>query len=305
MRILVSGSSGLIASALIPLLRASEHTVLKLVRRKDASATDEVVWDPSSGFIEQELLEGFDAVVHLAAENIADGRWSAAKKQKLRQSRLAGTTLLSSTLAKCKRPPKTLISASAIGFYGDRGDEICTEDSAAGRGFLAALVQDWEAATSPASSAGIRVVTPRIGLVLSARGGALDKMLLPFKLGLGGKLGSGRQYMSWIELGDLARLLYALIEDASVRGPVNCVAPQPVRNSEFTKALGKSLRRPALFAVPAPLLRLVLGELADEALLSSTRVSSTRMPNKFVFEFPELAAAFEHILHQQSPIKPI
>ena len=300
MRVLVSGSSGLVGTALLPALRQAGYTVIKLVRRKDASATDEIVWDPGSGTIEQELLEGFDAVIHLAGENIAAGRWNATRKLRIWNSRVEGTKLLCGALAKCARPPKILLSASAIGLYGDRGEETCSEDSAPGSGFLPRLVKTWEAATAAASAAGIRVILPRLGIVLSKDGGALQKMLLPFKLGLGGKLGSGRQIMSWIEIDDLVRLLMALLADSQCTGAVNCVTPHPVSNAEFTKSLGRILKRPTACTVPAFVLRILFGQMADEALLASNKVVALRIPATFSFEFPELNSALEHTLHSHS-----
>lgn len=299
-RILMSGSSGLIGSALVPALQSSGHTIFKLVRRQDTSAVDEIVWNPQRGLVEQSQLEGFDAVIHLAGENIAAGRWSDTRKKNIRESRVSGTALLSAALAQCRRPPRTFISASAIGFYGDRGAEVCTEASLPGRGFLSSVVQEWEAATKPARDAGIRVVTPRFGMVLSAQGGALAKMLPIFRLGLGGRLGNGRQYISWIEIGDLVRLLIEALSETSIEGPLNCVSPQPVTNAEFTRKLARALKRPAMFPVPAAALRLLLGGLADEVLLASTLAASIRINSKFVFEYPELEAAFEHLLHRHA-----
>ncbi|MBN8549218.1 MAG: TIGR01777 family oxidoreductase [Deltaproteobacteria bacterium] len=297
MKILVSGSSGLVGQALIPALQTAGHEIHTLIRSKNAAVKNAHFWDPVAGVLAAQDLEGFDAVVHLAGENIAGGRWSASRMQRIRDSRIKGTALLSSTLAACSHPPKVLVSASAIGIYGDRGDETCSEDTSPGNGFLPKVAQEWEMATKPAKAAGIRVVTPRLGVVLSKNGGALQKMLPAFRLGLGGRLGNGRQYMSWIEIDDLIRLLMLLLEDPAFEGPVNCVAPHPVSNAEFTATLAAVLHRPAFCHVPAMVLRLLLGQLADEALLASTKVTSLRLKGKFEFRYAHLADALRHTLH--------
>jgi uncharacterized protein len=269
MRVLVSGASGLVGNALREKLVGRGERVEALVR---APAADGVHWDPSSGRFDAVAAEGADAVVHLAGESVASGRWNAARKAAIYQSRVAGTRLLATGLASCARRPNVLVAASAIGFYGSRGDEEVTEASASGAGFLAEVCRDWESAAEPAANAGIRVVHVRIGLVLSRSGGALGQMLPAFRLGLGGKLGDGRQWMSWITLHDLVRVIELALGDSSVRGPLNAVAPAPVRNAEFTERLASALARPALLPVPAFALRLALGEMADEMLLASTRV---------------------------------
>jgi uncharacterized protein (TIGR01777 family) len=295
LRILISGSSGLVGSALIPLLESQGHKISRLVRSKAPAYPNEIHWDPSGDEIDQTALENFDAIIHLAGENIAQ-RWTAASMKRIRDSRVQGTKVLCEALARCNSRPKTLISASAIGFYGNRGDELCTELSASGEGFLASVCRDWEAATEPAKKAGIRVVTPRLGIVISKNGGALKKMLLPFSLGLGGKLGSGRQYMSWIDIEDLIRLISVLLTDKNFQGPVNAVAPGAVTNLEFTKTLGKVLCRPTLFSVPAFALRLLFGKMADEALLGGAKVLPSELNGKFDFGFPTLNSSLKHQL---------
>ena len=299
MKILVSGSSGLIGSALLPLLSAGGHSVTRLVRPgsrvSPGSAAGEVGWDPAPGRLEPRALEGFDAVVHLAGDSIAGGRWTPERKARIRDSRVQGTRLLAQALAERSHPPQVLLSASAIGYYGDRGDVLLTEDSLPGSGFLADVCRDWEAATEPAMKRGIRTVHLRIGLVLSAAGGALARMLPPFRAGLGGVLGSGRQYMSWIALGDVLGAIHHALTNQSLRGPVNIVAPAPVSNREFTKTLGLVLRRPTLFPAPAFVLRLAFGEMADALLLASTQVSSSRLEaSGYRFSYRKLDDALRH-----------
>jgi hypothetical protein len=275
MKILVSGASGLIGSSLVRRLAASNE-VVRLVRRGPSPGTAELQWDPTAAAIDAERLEGFDAVVHLAGENIGSGRWTAAKKARIRDSRAEGR-FLAKTLAGLARPPKVLVSASAVGFYGNRGDEELDESSVPGEGFLAEVCRDWEAAASAASEAGIRVVLSRFGVVLAREGGALARLLPLFRFGLGGRLGSGRQFMSWIALDDAVRAVEFVLENDSLRGPINVTSPQPVTNREFTEALASVLRRPALLPAPAMLLRAALGEMADEMLLSSARVFPRRL----------------------------
>jgi len=250
MKILVSGSSGLVGSALARRcqepLPARHFDVIRLVRREPNPGGEEIRWDPQAGQIAAEALEGLDAVVHLAGDNIAAGRWTAAKKARIYSSRVEGTGLLAQTLARLARPPKVLVSASAVGYYGDRGEEELDESSRPGPGFLAGVCRDWEAATEPASHAGIRVVVVRLGVVLAREGGALARLVGLFRLGLGGRLGNGRQYLSWITLGDVVEAILFLVANDSLRGPVNLVAPQPVTNREFTQALGRALHRPTI-----------------------------------------------------------
>ncbi len=296
MNILVTGATGLVGSALIPFLTTGGHRVLRLVRRS-TGRDDEVTWNPDTNSIDATKLEGLDAVVHLAGENIATGRWTASKKARIRDSRVNGTRLLSETLAKLKRPPKSLVGASAIGFYGDRGDEMMTELSSHGPSFLCDVCRDWEQATEPARLAGVRVVNLRIGVVLTPRGGALAKMLLPFKLCAGGVVGSGRQFMSWIAIDDVIGVIHHAMTTESLSGPVNAVSPNPVTNRDFTKTLGRALSRPTIFPMPAFVAKLAFGEMGDELLLASTRVMPERLQaSGYEFRFPELTAALNHLL---------
>ncbi|NOX57047.1 MAG: TIGR01777 family protein, partial [Planctomycetes bacterium] len=243
MRILVTGSTGLVGSALVRSLQQDGHAVTRLVRREPAGAESSVFWNPETGQIDREGLEGADAVVHLAGENIAARRWTRKQKARIRDSRVIGTRLLAESLAELSSPPAVLVAASGMGFYGDRGEEEVDETSPPGRGFLAELCQQWEGAADPARNAGIRVVHLRIGMVLSEKGGALAKMLPAFRLGLGGVIGSGRQYWSWIALDDLVRIIRHAIENDGLSGPVNAVSPRPVTNRQFTQTLGRILRR--------------------------------------------------------------
>jgi len=273
MRILVSGSSGLIGSELVPSLGVAQHEVSRLAREK-AGKTD-VPWSPERQ-LSPKLVEGFDAVVHLAGETIA-GRWTREKKLAIRNSRIQGTRTLVEALANTSRKPRVLITASAIGYYGDRGDELLREGSLPGRGFLPEVCKEWEAATQPAAQAGIRCVQMRFGVVLSGRGGALRKMLPPFRLCLGGVIGSGRQYWSWISLSDVVSAIHHVLRMESVQGPVNLVAPEAATNAEFTHALSRVLGRPALLPMPAFVARSLFGEMADELLLASQRVEPVKL----------------------------
>jgi uncharacterized protein len=296
MKILLTGSRGLVGSALKPFLTTGGHSVEPLRRRKTAEAGQGVFWNPAEGGIERDKLEGFDGVVHLAGESIV-GRWDEEKKRKIRDSRVNGTRLLSETLAKLERRPRVLVSASAIGYYGDRGDEVLTEESPAGDGFLAAVCREWEAATELAAEAGIRVVNLRFGVILSPQGGALEKILRPFQFGLGGEVGGGRQYWSWIAIDDaVGAIHHALITDA-LRGPANAVTPHPITNREFTKTLGAVLSRPVLLPAPEFVARLVFGEMADELLLASARVEPARLlQTGYSFRFQTLEEALRHLL---------
>jgi uncharacterized protein (TIGR01777 family) len=271
MKVLVGGATGFVGSALIDYLTASRVEILRLSRSPSPAGEPTVQWDPASNLLPAADLETVDAVVHLAGESVT-GRWTADKKANIRSSRIDGTLLLSETLAGLERRPKVLVCASAVGYYGDRGDKLCTEQSAPGQGFLADVVADWEAATAPAREAGIRVVHLRIGVVLSPSGGALAKMMLPFGLGLGGRVGNGQQYMSWVTLDDLVRMIDHIIIHDDVRGAVNAVAPHAVTNAVFTKALGRAMRRPTVLPLPALLVRLLFGEMGTSLLLSSARV---------------------------------
>jgi len=295
MNVVVTGSSGLIGSALIPALTAGGHIVRRLVRRPPAEG--DARWDPVTGVLVPGALEGADAVVHLAGEGIAAGRWSATKKARIRDSRVGGTLLLARSMATLGRRPKVFVSASAVGFYGDRADELVDEGTGPGRGFLADVCKEWESATRPASDAGVNVVNVRLGVVLSRHGGALPTMLRPFRVGAGGPIGTGRQYMSWVAIDDVVGAIEHLLRAETVTGPVNLVAPEPVTNGEFTKTLGRVLRRPTVLPIPAFALRLLLGEVADEMLLASTRVRPSRLfASGYRFRHPRLEAALRHVL---------
>jgi uncharacterized protein (TIGR01777 family) len=303
MKVLLSGSSGLIGSALAAALASEGHTVVRLVREKRSAASalapteQSLQWDPSTGVLAAIELEGMDAVVHLASENIASGRWTRARKERIRTSRVDGTGLLSRTLAQLARPPGVLVCASAIGYYGSRGEEVLTEESAPGNGFLADLVQEWEAASAPARDSGIRTASLRFGVVLSPRGGALAKMLIPFRAGFGGRIGNGRQYMSWIALDDVVTAVCHVLDNETLEGPVNVVAPNSLTNGEFARALGLALKRPSLLPLPGWAARLALGEMAEDLLLASTRVEPQKLLDSGCrFEFPELAGALDHLL---------
>ncbi len=297
MKVLVSGSRGLVGSALVPALARNGHFILRLVRRPPEPRAPELLWNPGEGILEREGLQGIDAVVHLAGESVAGGTWTAEQKARIRNSRVGGTALLCDTLATLDRPPKVLVSASATGYYGDRGDEILREESVPGTGFLAGVCREWEAATEPAVRKGIRVVLLRIGMVLSPAGGALGKMLPLFRSGLGGKLGSGRQYVSWIALDDLVGSILHVLSTPSLEGPVNAVAPHPLTNREFTKALGRAIGRPAVLPVPSFAARLTMGEMADELLLASTRVEPSKLISSgYRFLYPAIDEALRHLL---------
>jgi uncharacterized protein (TIGR01777 family) len=297
MKVLVSGSSGLVGSALVRRLEGSGSDVGRLLRTTSATRPLDVRWQPGE-LLAPELVRGFDAVVHLAGRNLA-GRWSPQMKREIRESRLLGTATISRAVADAFRAcgrPSVLVSASAIGYYGSRGSELLNESSASGTGFLAKLCRDWEAAASPAAEAGVRLVLPRLGVVLSGEGGAMSRLLPIFRLGLGGRVGNGRQYWSWITLEDVVAAIEFAIANPALSGPVNLTAPNPSTNAEFTAALARALRRPAVFPVPAFALRLALGEMADEALLASQRVQPEKLLNAgFRFTHPQLDEALDQL----------
>ena len=316
MRVLVSGSTGFIGSALIPSLQAHGHDVVRLARdrgrqpeevpqRAGAAAarpsnsghgSGTISWDPMAGRIDQAALEGIEAVVHLAGESIV-GRWTPRKRAAIRDSRVLGTRLLCESLARLARPPAVILTASAIGYYGDRGSEPLDEDSRSGEGFLAEVCREWEGAALPAAQRGIRVAALRIGVVVSPAGGALGKMLPIFRLGLGGVIGNGRQYWSWIAIDDLIGAIEHALVTPSLTRAVNLTAPTPATNREFTRELARALKRPAVFPLPAPVARLMLGHMADELLLASARVSPSRLlATGYIFRHPELPSALRDLL---------
>jgi hypothetical protein len=298
MRIAVSGSTGLVGSQVVASLSTAGHEVVRLVRGPPAPGERAVRWDPEKGKVDAAGLEGLDAVIHLAGENVASGRWTAARKAVIRDSRVNGTRFLCEALATLASPPKTLVCASAVGYYGDRGEERLTEDTPPGTGFLSEVCREWEAASAPAARKGIRVVVLRIGMVLSPKGGALVRMLPLFRAGLGGVIGGGRQYVSWVVLEELPHIILHALKRDDLSGPVNAVAPRPVTNREFTEALGKALSRPTPLPVPAFALRLAVGgEMAGTLLLASARVIPRRLEETgYRFRFAELSAALRHLL---------
>jgi uncharacterized protein len=291
-RIAVTGSTGLIGTALVAALRDGGHRVIRLVRQTPASE-DEIAWDPlaPTGGLAPGALDGFDAVIHLAGANVAGRRWTAAYKQEIRASRVRGTRALAGALAAASAPPSVLLSGSAIGWYGDTGGREVDESSPAGSGFLSGVVREWEAATRPAQEAGIRVITMRSGVVMSRRGGVLARMLPPFRLGLGARLGSGHQVMSWITLADYAAIVSFLLAHTEITGPVNLTTPHPVTNAELTSALAAAVHRPGLLFLPEPALKLALGGVSSD-ILASARVMPRRLETAgYRFRFPDLPAA--------------
>jgi len=276
MWIVISGASGLVGTALTEALRGEGHAVARLVRSGQTASADEIPWDPAVGIIDSAAMEGADAVVNLSGANIAAGRWTARRKEILRSSRLRPTRLLVETMGRLRQKPRVFLSASATGYYGNRGDEILTEASAPGSDFLAALARDWEAEAMRAESAGTRAVILRFGVILSKSGGALPRMLLPFRLGIGGRFGNGAQWMPWVALDDVTGAIRFLIANEEIRGPVNIVAPHPSTNAEFTRALARAVHRPAVLPAPAFMLHLALGEMTD-ALLGSQRARPARL----------------------------
>lgn len=294
MDVLISGATGLIGSALTPGLEAKGHTVRRLTRhpRQDG----DIRWDLDAGIIDGDL-SGTDAVVHLAGESIAEGRWTEEKKRRILESRKKGTRLVAERVAELSEPPSVMVSVSATGYYGDRGNELLTEESESGDLFLSEVCREWEAAADPAREAGVRVVHPRFGIVLTTEGGALGATLPIFKLGGGGKIGSGRQYWSWVSFDDVIGAILHLMDNEDLSGPVNVVTPDPPTNAEYTRVLGKALNRPTFFTVPAPAARVMLGGIADELLLASERVEPVRLQEAgYTFRHPELEGALRHLL---------
>jgi len=298
-RILVSGASGPIGAALLPSLKASGARISRLTRKGAShSAPDEQVipWEPAQP-IAADAVSGFDAVIHLAGESIV-GRWTAAKKKEIRDSRVIGTTNLARALAQAKDKAQVFICSSAIGYYGDRGDEVLDETSVPGSGFLPKVCVEWEAAANAAAEAGIRTVFMRTGVVLSPKGGALGKMLTPFKMGVGGRIGSGRQWMSWVDVQDVIGAIHHVLKAELLRGPVNMVAPNPVTNANFTRTLASVLSRPAIFPVPGFVVKLAFGEMGETALLGSQRVKPAQLVSSgYTFRFPNLRASLENTIH--------
>ena len=297
MTILISGASGVIGSALIPFLTTGGHRVIRLVRNQHNRNPQEVYWNPAGGKLDLQNAGPIDVAIHLSGENIGQDRWTPEKKQRIIESRNQSTRLMARTLARLPEPPRAMLCASAIGFYGDRGDDLLTESNECGADFISGVCSEWEAGTLPAAEKGIRVVFLRIGVVLTPRGGALKKFLLPFSLGLGGKIGSGAQYLSWISIDDLIYAIYHIMADNRLQGPVNLVSPNPVPNAEFSQTLGSILNRPTLLSVPAGVIRGMYGEMGREILLASTRVMPQQLlQTGFSFAHPDLASALRHLL---------
>jgi uncharacterized protein (TIGR01777 family) len=306
MSILVSGSTGFLGTELIDALEREGHTIVRVVRpdtgQIDAGGgrAQTVRWDPVGGQFDATAAEGADALVHLAGASIADGRWNPARKNLLRTSRIDATRHLMAALSKLKQPPRVIVASSAIGYYGDRGDETLTESAAPGNDFLSAACRDWEAETARGTEFGARVVMLRFGIILAAHGGALPRMALPFKLGAGGRLGSGRQWMSWLTLAEAVGIIRFALVNSGLSGPTNAVTPNPVQNSDFTDVLAKTLHRPALFPAPAFALRLALGEMADALLLVSQRVKPSKLERAgYHFAQPDLPAALAEVFQKK------
>jgi uncharacterized protein (TIGR01777 family) len=295
--ILISGASGVVGSALIPFLTTGGHRVIRLVRNPSPQHPNEIYWDPFKGELDLKDIHAIDAAIHLSGENIGQGRWTRRKKQKIIDSRNRTTRVLAQKLSHMAKPPRVFICASAIGFYGHRGDSIMTETNECGADFISGVCNEWETSASPAMDKGIRVAFLRIGVVLTPRGGALQKFLLPFNLGMGGKIGSGSQYISWISIDDLIYAIYHIINNDALHGPVNLVSPTPVTNARFTRTLGKVLKRPTLFTIPAGIIQALYGEMGREILLASTRVMPQKiMDAGFDFRYPDLELAMRHLL---------
>jgi uncharacterized protein (TIGR01777 family) len=297
MKVAITGASGVIGSALVAMLTTGGHDVIRLVRRPSSPGSGAALWDPMRGVLEPARLEGIDAVVHLAGENVGGGRWTRARKQRIVESRESATSMLVQSLARLARPPGAFISASAVGYYGDAGDGVCDEAAAGGAGFLADVCRRWEAAAAPAVVAGMRVALARIGVVITPRGGALAKMLRPFRLGLGGPIGAGTQVMSWISLDDAVAALHHLLMHDELAGPVNLVAPEPVSNRRFAAALAAVLHRPAFMPLPGFAARFLFGQMADEMLLAGARAVPRRLVESgFSFRDPEIEGALRWCL---------
>jgi uncharacterized protein (TIGR01777 family) len=297
MKVLISGASGLVGRAVVQAYLDAGHDVARLVRRRISVSENNHFWDPAAGKLDPAALAGVDVLIHLGGDNIAAGRWTAEKKNRIRDSRVNSTRLLAETAANLERPPTTFLCASAIGFYGDRGNETLDESSSPGTGYLAEVCQAWEAACQPARDKGIRVVNLRFGMILSPDGGPLAKMLKPFKLGVGGKIGTGEQYYSWVSLPDAVRAMEFTIDVPSIEGPVNVVAPNPVTNLKFTKTLGAVLSRPTVLPMPAFAARLAFGEMADGLLLASARVIPDKLRDAaFTFQNDQLGNCLQALL---------
>ena len=290
MNIAISGSHGFIGLAVVTALAGAGHRIIPLIRGRSA-VEGGIAWSVEAAYVDTAKLAGIDAVVHLAGEPIP-GRWTPQKKARILESRFKGTRLIAEAVSQLAKPPKVFVCASAIGYYGDRGEEILREESPSGGGFLAQVCREWEAATEPAAKKGIRVVNLRIGIVLGAGGGALAQMLTPFRMGVGGRIGSGKQWMSWIALDDLVGVIQHVLTTANLQGPVNAVAPNAVTNAEFTRTLGKVLSRPTIFPLPAFVVKLAFGQMGEEALLGSQRVEPARLQaSSYQFRYPELEGA--------------
>jgi uncharacterized protein len=303
MKILVTGSTGLIGSALLSFMSGRGHQVVGLVRPTSSPGSmlaEAILWDPEAGILDASRLEGMDAVVHLSGENIGARRWTESRKIRLVDSRVKGSQLLTMALCRLQCPPRTLVAASAVGYYGNRGEEWLTENASSGQGFLADLSVRWERATSAAAEKGIRVAHLRMGMILSANGGALGRMLPPFRLGLGGPIGSGQQYVSWIALDDVLGVILHLLDNEELAGPVNVTSPNPVTNLELTRTLGRVLSRPTVARLPAVAARLAFGQMADELLLSGARVWPEKLLDSgYQFLYPELEGALRHALGKE------
>jgi uncharacterized protein (TIGR01777 family) len=297
LKIVISGSSGLIGSALVPFFTTGGHRVTRLVRRKPVPGKNESYWDPYKKIIDKDIINGADAVIHLSGDNIGQGLWTDKKKKLIIESRMVPTSLIAETCAGVKKPPGVFISASAMGYYGHRGDEILTEESGPGSGFVPEVCTGWEAAAAPAVEGGVRTLFLRLGVVLSPEGGALKRLLLPFSMGAGGRIGEGRQYMSWLTIDDVLGAVLHLISHKKISGPVNLVTPGPVTNREFTRILSRVLKRPAFFHLPGPLIKTIFGEMGREILLGSTRVNPGKLLNSgYEFRHPDLEEALRYIL---------